>query len=100
MIWPLYTQPNLQLKALKALSSGTYNCNCVIYTDSRSALQALESLAPCQLANSIKQQVSDLTRNGNNITVCWVPGHAGISGNELADHKAKAAVSDLSLISW
>ena len=27
--------------ALKALSSGTYNCNCVIYSDSRSALPSL-----------------------------------------------------------
>jgi hypothetical protein len=29
-----------------------------------------------------------------NITLCWVPGHAGITGNEEADEEAKRALEE------
>ena len=79
--------------ALKALKYGTTGCDCVIYSDSRSALQALQSLTPCQLVWTIKEQVTELARRDNEITFCWLPGHAGIFGNELADKKAKEAIN-------
>lgn len=79
--------------ALKALKYGTTGCDCVIYSDSRSALQALQSLTPCKLVRTIKEQVTELARRDNEITFCWLPGHAGIFGNELADKKAKEAIN-------
>ena len=79
--------------ALKALRYGTYGCDCVIYSDSRSALQTLQSLNHGNLVSAIKEQVAELARRDNEVTFCWLPGHAGIYGNELADKKAKEAVN-------
>jgi len=32
-----------------------------------------------------------LKRGGKNVTLCWIPSHVGIRGNELADQAAKRA---------
>ena len=36
----------------------------------------------CLIPMTIKEQVTELARRDNEITVCWLPGHAGIFGNE------------------
>lgn len=43
------------------------------------------------IVNTHKQ----LSQNGYSILFCWVPGHAGIHGNELADMAAKRALNPL-----
>lgn len=55
----------------------------VIFTDSASVLQALEKGAS---KNPFIQQLE--IRAKDNITYCWIPGHADISGNIIADRLA------------
>ncbi|GFR07904.1 fibroblast growth factor receptor 3 [Trichonephila clavata] len=64
----------------------------IIYTDSLSALQSIVSLHSSShpilvdityaLGNHLKKK---------DIRFCWIPGHAGITGNELADTAARSA---------
>ena len=68
----------------------------VIFSDSQSALQALEvfnSLHPLVL--EILEWLLLARRKGKEITFCWVPAHVGIMGNEKADEVAKFAALKL-----
>lgn len=42
---------------------------------------------------TIKEIVRQLKALGYNIKIIWIPTHKGIIGNELADKKAKEAIS-------
>ena len=64
---------------------------CTIYSDSRSALQALEKLySDHPLVQKIQEAIFTANTQGLIISFCWVPGHVGIMGNSLADAVAKA----------
>ena len=63
----------------------------VIYCDSRSALQAVNSLnSPHPVVREIQDWLAVMSAR-KKITLCWVPAHVGICGNERADQRAKAA---------
>ena len=64
----------------------------LILSDSLSCLTALRSLT-CDhpLVCDIYQRLSNLDRAGKRVTLCWIPSHVGISGNEAADAAAKRA---------
>jgi ribonuclease HI len=35
-----------------------------------------------------------MDKRKENVTLCWVPGHPGITGNEEADEEAKRAIEE------
>lgn len=67
----------------------------VIYTDSLSCIQALCGLYPSKnlLVQRARYIASSITNRHYNMTICWVPSHVGIHGNEQADRAAAAALS-------
>ncbi|CAF4043758.1 unnamed protein product [Rotaria magnacalcarata] len=66
----------------------------VIYSDSLSAIQTLTSLRHKNpLIMKIQQWLFFIAAKHKKVCFCWVPGHTGVAGNELADAAAKAAVN-------
>ena len=71
----------------------------VIYTDSQSSMQAIESNKENHpILNQIYDLLADLKEQKKQITLCKVPAHAGIKGNEEADKAAKEATDMPGLI--
>ena len=62
----------------------------VIFTDSQSALLAYEKDSKCKRLRKLNNLINHLMDvYGIMVTLQWIPGHAGISGNENADKLAK-----------
>lgn len=67
--------------------------NALICSDSLSALEAISNLYPSHpLVQQVQTQLATLRDLSIRVEFCWVPGHVGIVGNELADTEAKSAV--------
>lgn len=82
-------------QALLHISKQNYK-KYIIYTDCRSTLDNLKSSYPSNsLINSIINLYSIINSRGYDIIFCWIPGHVGIRGNELADTAAKQALTPL-----
>ena len=77
------------LKAIEQMQEDEF----IIYTDSKSSLQALENLDhPHAHIRKIQESNRRLKLTGKSITLCWVPSHTNIPGNEKADEMAKEAL--------
>ena len=58
----------------------------LVLSDSLSSLQALKGLYPRNpLVEEVLQRLTTLIGAGKRVTLCWIPSHVGIMGNELAD---------------
>ena len=67
--------------------------NFVIYSDSRSHLQALGRVYTRNpLVLKIQRLLCGLYARRKFVSFCWIPSHIGLSGNEKADVVAKRAV--------
>ena len=65
----------------------------VIYSDSLSSLQVVHSFDINNVTVfNILKLYTQLTDAGKQITLCWIPSHVGIKGNEMADMAAKAGI--------
>ena len=65
--------------------------NIVIFTDSMSALQALEDGGHCktEFAQIIQDTNHLITSHCIRIAMQWIPGHSNTPGNDKADKLAK-----------
>lgn len=64
-----------------------------IMSDSQAALRSLTSFViTSKMALECRTKLNELSRL-NKVTLVWVPGHIGISGNEAADQLAKRGAS-------
>ena len=89
-----------EIRALKTAIDTVHNAfetgkreptDLVIFTDSKSALEALENHQSrnediTELVNSISRLYSAYEKK---IWLQWIPGHADVAGNEIADRLAK-----------
>ena len=82
------------LAAIQNIFSMT-NRSYIIYSDSASSLQALESFNPKNpLVQRIQLWLYSIAARNKQVSFCWLPGHIGIAGNETADAAAKKASTE------
>ena len=67
-----------------------HNQSIVVLVDSQAAIK---SLIKCFVTSpTVLSCIRNLNQLGkqNHINVAWIPGHAGVDGNEVADYLAKS----------
>ena len=68
--------------------------SCTVYSDSRAALQTIAQFNPDHpQARDIQSKLLRAHARYNTVTLCWIPSHCGIKGNERADMMAKKAAN-------
>ena len=66
----------------------------VIYSDSKSVLDALKKFNPTHpLIQKAQEWLFYHSVRHRKIKFCWIPSHIGIEGNEVADREAKEAIT-------
>lgn len=77
------------LETIKVIEGNDNSNYSIIFTDSASTIRALTSTTTRNPL--IKQIQRTLLETSKSIQICWIPGHTGIAGNEMADLAAKQA---------
>ena len=82
------------LMALSWINTHITACSVVIFTDSLSALQMIESyFIKCGIVNEILSIITILKAKDIALDFQWIPSHCGIVGNEIVDKAAKKGAS-------
>ena len=72
--------------------------NFVIYSDSRSTLEAIKKFNSFHpLVQKVQEWLFQIAFQRKSIHFCWVPSHIGIHGNEVADKVAKDAAQNANI---
>ena len=83
------------LSALSAaLNLVSLRDSLLLFTDSRSSLEALHSRGPVLSLTYELQKLTIVVGRNYNLQFPWVKGHVGIAGNVLADQLAQLAIHD------
>lgn len=75
---------------LKATNFTDHN-RTVIFSDSLATITAIKNI---NNQTEIINRIRDKIISNKNLKIIWVPGHAGIPGNEMADKIAKTALGE------
>ncbi|KOB71820.1 putative pol-like protein, partial [Operophtera brumata] len=83
------------LESINFVKSHNLN-NSIVFTDSKSSLQSIlsnpfRSKSRFPITLKIRESLLKCHELGINIVLAWIPGHAGIPGNESVDSCAKQA---------
>ena len=67
-----------------------HNQHIVVLVDSQAAIKALIKCTVTSI--TVLNCISNLNQLGkqNHVSIAWIPGHAGVHGNEVADYLAKS----------
>ena len=68
------------------------NKSIVIFSDSLSSLQSLDSQQSGSRPNLINEVLTILKEVKSQLSIVWIPGHSGIKGNDCADRLAKESL--------
>ena len=86
-----------ELAAEIALASPRTYTRCVIYADSKAAIQGIDKpnkqSGQAILISAITKIQSFIQQRQMSTEIKWVPGHEGVRGNEEADETAKEAAN-------
>ena len=87
----IYTAELLAIKDVITKATITNTNKALILTDSLSAIDGINKMLN---KHPIITQILDLIQQSSiELTICWVPSHSGIQGNEIADKLAKEAIT-------
>jgi len=71
----------------------------VIFTDSLANLEKIkDKYSENTLQRKLIHTFNDFLSRGVEVELCWIPGHAGIQGNERADSEAKTAAGGIPVL--